>query len=60
MYVRAEETVLQRVLGILPVAQQRGCSTKEPGAVASKQRGERVGISSKCSLDETTFFRCRI
>jgi hypothetical protein len=60
MYVRAEETVLQRVLGILPVTQQRECSAKEPGAVAGKQRGNRIGISSQRSLDETTFVRCRI
>ena len=56
----AEETVLQRVLGILPVEQQRECSAKEPAAVAGKRRGNRIGISSRCSLDETTFVSCRI
>ena len=60
VYVRAEATVLWRILGILAVEQQPECSAKEPAAVAGKRRGNRIGISSQCSLDETTFVSCRI
>jgi len=51
VYVRAEATVLWRILGILAVEQQPECSAKEPAAVAGKQRENRIGISGQRALD---------
>src|SRR5207244_11723833 len=59
MDVCVEQTLLQRVLCILVVAQQRECGAKEFGAVANEDWRKRIGISCECALNEPPFFGCR-
>src|SRR5207245_8870581 len=59
MDVCVDQTLLQRVLCIFLVAQQRECGAKEFGAVANEDWRKRIGISCECALNEPPFFGCR-
>src|SRR5207247_10132073 len=59
MDVCVNPALLQRVLCIFLVAQQRECGAKEFGAVANEDWRKRIGISCECALNEPPFFGCR-
>ena len=55
MHVRVDQTLLQRVLGIFLIAQQRECGAKKFGPVANEDRRKRIGISCERALNEPPF-----